>query len=111
VRSEAGSGVLGRVGGGCVRGGCGSVARTASTEATCTVEETCMVEEAATCSCVGRRRARTMQRRRSPMAWGIAGLAPSTVFSNNYDLLGFPGLISIAESEPLDEFILVLPRE
>jgi hypothetical protein len=45
------------------------------------------------------------------MAWGIAGLAPSTVFSNNYDLLGFLGQISIAESQPLDEFLLVLPRE
>jgi hypothetical protein len=105
VRSEAGGGVLGRVGGGCVRGGCGRVARMASTEATCTVEE------AATCSCVGWRCARTMRRRRSPMAWGIVGLAPSTVFSNNYDFLGFLGLISITESEPLDEFILVLPRE
>jgi hypothetical protein len=38
-------------------------------------------------------------------------MAPSTVFSNNYDLLGFLGQISIAESQPLDEFLLVLPRE
>jgi hypothetical protein len=106
VRSEAGGGVLGRVGGGCVRGGCGRVARTASTEATCTVEE------AAMCSCVGRRRARTMRRR--SLSYGLGNCwagSFDSFFSNNYDLLGFLGQISIAESEPLDEFILVLPHE